>query len=212
MADGKQLWAIWQRLLAWFAPVFTRRGWVRFAQWVSGTVLCDEQHTITQEVTRLGLADQWRNWEHFAEYGAFDLRAAERAVMALVEREHPCRFARYHPAAVDDTKALRASRGVWGVCTFAHANGRDPKRPKVATAHNWVLMGDLAPPAAGWDEPWTYLPTASRLYLLYRPWSGLRKHRIRPSEPRRRLPVSRNLGGMAAPLFHEAPELSVLER
>ena len=165
MADGKQLWAIWQRLLAWFAPVFTRRGWVRFAQWVSGTVLCDEQHTITQEVTRLGLADQWRNWEHFAEYGAFDLRAAERAVMALVEREHPCRFARYHPAAVDDTKALRASRGVWGVCTFAHANGRDPKRPKVATAHNWVLMGDLAPPAAGWDEPWTYLPTASRLYV-----------------------------------------------
>ena len=60
MQDGKRLWSIWQRLLAWFGPVFTSRGWVRFAQWVSGTVLCDEQHTITQEVTRLGLVGRWR--------------------------------------------------------------------------------------------------------------------------------------------------------
>ena len=62
MEDGKQLWSIWQRLLTWFGAAFTRPGWVRFAQWVSGTVLCDEQHTITQEVTSLNLIDQWRNW------------------------------------------------------------------------------------------------------------------------------------------------------
>lgn len=163
MEDGKQLWSIWQRLLAWFAPVFTRPGWVRFAQWVSGTVLCDEQHTITQEVTSLDLIDQWRNWEHFAEYGAIDQRAVEHATMKLVETEHPCRLGRYHPAAVDDTKELRSSMKAWGVCTYKHVSSRNPKHPKLVMAHNWVMMGDLAP--GNGQQPWTYLPTASRLYL-----------------------------------------------
>src|SRR5450432_3690919 len=163
MEDGKQLWSIWQRLLMWFGTVFTRPGWVRFAQWVSGTVMCDEQHTITQEVTSLDLSDQWRNWEHFAEYGAVDQQAVEEATMRLVEQEHPCRFGRYHPAAVDDTKELRSSQKVWGVCTFKHVSSRNPKYPKLMRAHNWVIMGDLAP--GNGKEPWTYLPTASRLYL-----------------------------------------------
>ena len=163
MEDGKQVWSIWQRLLARFGEVFTRPGWVRFVQWVSGTVLCDEQHTITQEVTSLDLIDQWRNWEHFAEYGAIDQQAVEHATMKLVEEQHPCRFGLYHPAAVDDTKELRASLHAWGVCTFKHASSRNPKHPKLAMAHNWVIMGDLAPGTG--REPWTYLPTASRLYL-----------------------------------------------
>jgi hypothetical protein len=47
---------------------------------------------------------------------------------------------------------------VWGVCTFKHVCSRNPKHPKLAMAHNWVVMGDLTPP----DRPgaWTYLPTA----------------------------------------------------
>jgi len=163
MEDGKQPWAIWQRLLAWFDAVLTRPGWVRFAQWVSGTVPCDEQHTITQEVTSLNLIGQWRNWEHFAEYGAIAARAVEQATMKLVEKEHPCRFGRYHPAAVDDTKELRASAKAWGVCTFKHVSSRNPKHPKLVRAHNWVIMGDLAPQTG--EQPWTCLPTASRLYL-----------------------------------------------
>ena len=163
MDDSKQVWSIWQRLLTWFGPVFTRPGWVRFAQWISGTVLCDEQHTITQEVTSLDMIDQWRNWEHFAEYGAFDQRAVETMTMRLVEQEHPCRFGRYHPAAVDDTKELRSSDKAWGVCTFKHVSSRNPKHPKLVKAHNWVIMGDLSP--GNGQEPWTYLPTASRLYL-----------------------------------------------
>jgi hypothetical protein len=163
MEDGKQLWSIWQRLLACFTGVFTRPGWVRFAQWLSGMVLCPEEHTITQEVTSLGMTEQWRNFEHFAEYGAFNQRAVEQATMNIIEREHPCRFGRYHPAAVDDTKELRASPHVWGTCTFKHVSSRNPKHPKLVMAHNWVIMGDLAP--GGKDQPWTYLPTASRLYL-----------------------------------------------
>jgi hypothetical protein len=163
MDDGKQLWSIWQRLLAWFGAVFTRPGWVRFAQWISGTVLCDEEHTITQEVTCLGMIEQWRNLERFAEYGAVDERAVEEATMRLVEQEHPCRFGRYHPAAVDDTKEMRSSDKAWGVCTFKHVSSRNPKHPKLVMAHNWVIMGDLAP--GNGAEPWTYLPTASRLYM-----------------------------------------------
>lgn len=163
MDDGKQLWSIWQEQLQAFTGDFTRPGWVRFAHWVSGTALCDEQHTITQELTSLGMQEQWRNWEYFAEYGAFDERAVERELMGLIEREHPCRWGRYHPAAVDDTKEQRASQDVWGVCTFKHVSPRNPKHPKLVRAHNWVMMGDLAP--AQGLAPWRYLPTAARLYM-----------------------------------------------
>lgn len=55
MDDVKRLWQWWQLLLNAFRPVFTRPGWVRFAQWVTGTVLCWEEHTITQILVSLGL-------------------------------------------------------------------------------------------------------------------------------------------------------------
>jgi len=161
MEDAKQLWSMWQRNLLAFRDAFTAPGWVRFAQWVSGTVLCDEEHTITQELTSLRLQDRWRVWEHFAEYGAWDVAAVERTLMGLVEREHRCRFGRYRPAAVDDTKELRASLKAWGVCTFKHVS-RNAKHPKLVLAHNWVVLGELCP---GQEQPWTYLPEASRLYL-----------------------------------------------
>jgi len=163
MDDGKQLWTIWQRLLTTFVAVFTRPGWARFVQWITGTALCAEEHTITQEVTALDAIDDWRNLEHLAEYGAIDERAVEEMTMRLVEQEHPCRFGRYHPVAVDDTKEMRSSDKAWGVCTFKHVSPRNPKHPKLVRAHNWVIMGDLAP--GDGQEPWTYLPTASRLYL-----------------------------------------------
>jgi hypothetical protein len=162
MEDGKKLWSAWQHNLEAFGPAFSGRGWVRFTQWTTATVICDEEHTITQEALSAGLAEQWRNWEHLAEYGAWDREAVERATMQLVEREHPCRLGRYRPAAVDDTKEMRSSRKVWGVCTFKHVS-RNPKHPKLVAGHNWVVMGELCP--ADGKSPWTYLPQASRLYL-----------------------------------------------
>jgi hypothetical protein len=48
MDDANTLWRRWQRLLNRFTVWVTRPGWVRFAQWVTGTVLCWEEHTITQ--------------------------------------------------------------------------------------------------------------------------------------------------------------------
>lgn len=160
MDDGKALWSDWQSLLAGFRPVFTLGGWGRFAQWVTGTVLCAEEHTITQILTGLGLESQWRNVEQFAEYGSWDREAVERTLMRLVEQEYPARWGRYHPVAIDDTKEHRTSAEVWGTCTFHESAARSPNRATTVRAHNWVLLGDLAP-----GQPWTYRPLASRLYF-----------------------------------------------
>ena len=55
MDDAKQLWSWWQSLLAGFGPVFTRPGWVRFVQWVTGMVVGWEEHTITQILVSMDL-------------------------------------------------------------------------------------------------------------------------------------------------------------
>src|SRR4030095_6637216 len=104
MDDAKELWSWWQSLLVVFRGWFTLGGWARFVQWLTGTVLCPEEHTITQILTALGLESEWRNLERFAEYGAWDRQAVERQLMRLVEQEHPARWGKYHPVALDDTK------------------------------------------------------------------------------------------------------------
>lgn len=160
MDDAKQLWQRWQRLISRFTVWFTRPGYVRFAQWLTGMVLCAEEHTITQILTALDLASRWRVLESFAEYGAFDCVAIERLTIGIIEAEHPPRFAGYHPAAVDDTKEHRTSAKVWGTCTFHEPASRSPNRAETVRAHNWVVMGSLVP-----GTPWTYLPHTARLYF-----------------------------------------------
>lgn len=78
MDDAKQLWSWWQSLLAGFGPVFTRPGWVRFVQWVTGMVMGWEEHTITQILVSMNLESRWRAMEQFAEYGAWDRPAVDR--------------------------------------------------------------------------------------------------------------------------------------
>jgi hypothetical protein len=160
MDDGKALWSRWQALMRRFTAWFTRPGWVRFTQWVTGTVLCWEEHTITQILTSMGLESRWRVLESFAEYGAFDCEAVERLTVRLIEEERPARWAHYHPVALDDTKEHRTSEGVWGTCTFHEPASRSPNRAETVRAHNWVVMGDLLP-----GTPWTYLPHTARLYF-----------------------------------------------
>jgi hypothetical protein len=164
MEDAKQVWSWWQSLLANFGSVFTRPGWVRFAQWVTGMVLCDEEHTITQILVSLGLESRWRVAEHFAEYGAWDRLGVERRMIELIEHEAPARWGGYHPLAVDDTKLHRTSEGVWGTCTFHESAARSPNRAETVRAHNWVVTGDLLP-----RRPWTFLAHSSRLYLRKSP-------------------------------------------
>jgi DDE superfamily endonuclease len=165
MDQATQLWTGWQSLLSTFASGFTRPGWVRFVQWVTGMVWCWEEHTITQILTALGLESRWRVLEHFAEYGAWDREAVERQTLRLIEQERPARWGSYHPVAVDETKLHRTSKHVWGTCTFHESSARSPNRAETVRAHNWVVMGDLGP-----GRPWMYLPHAARLYGRQNQW------------------------------------------
>lgn len=160
MDDAKTLWWHWQGLLEPYANVFTAPGWVRFSQWVTGTVLCWEEHTITQILTSMDLQDRWRVLEHFAEYGSFDRSVVECQTVRLIEECLQPRFAGYRAMALDDTKEHRTSADVWGTCTFHDQSGRSPNRASTVRAHNWVVLGELVPGA-----PWTYLPHTARLYF-----------------------------------------------
>jgi hypothetical protein len=160
MDDARGLWSWWQSLLVDFQPQFTRGGWVRFGQWVTGMVLCDEEHTITQILTAVGLESRWRVVESFAEYGSWDRETVERQLLRTIADHQPLRWGGYRVVAIDDTKEHRTSADVWGTCTFHESAARSPNRAETVRAHNWVVMGELVP-----GKPWTYLPCASRLYF-----------------------------------------------
>ena len=165
MHEATQLWDEWQVLVKAYARVFTRPGWVRFVQWVTGMIRCWEEHTLTQILTALGLESRWRALEHFAEYGVWDRTAVERETLPLIERERPARWGCYHPVALDDTKLHRTSAKIWGTCTFHEARARSPNRAETVRAHHGVVLGDLMP-----GTPGTYLPHAARLYGRQRQW------------------------------------------
>jgi DDE superfamily endonuclease len=198
MTEAKQLWEWWQAVLQVYRPVFTRPGWVRFAQWVTGMVLCWEEHTLTQVLTALGLESRWRVLEAFAEYGAWEREAVERCTLRLVEQEKLARWGRYHPMALDDTKLHRTSADVWGTCTFHEPSARSPNRAETVRAHNWVVVGDLVP-----GQPWTCLPQAARVYL--------RKTQLPPGEVFQTKPVLAVAMLRAAARESAAPLLAIFD-
>ena len=63
---AQRLWSLWQALLAPFAACFTRPGWRRFAEWVTGLALNVEAHTITQSLIGLDRVGDWKALESFA--------------------------------------------------------------------------------------------------------------------------------------------------
>ena len=156
MDDAKSIWSLWQSMLETFQPCFTRGGWVRFAQWVTGMALCDEEHTITQCLTSCAAEDRWRVIEHFAEYGSWDRPTVERQLQRLVSAETPRTWGGYRVVALDDTKEHRNSPDVWGTCTFHESSARSPNRAETVRAHNWVVLGSLTP-----GQPWDYAPLVS---------------------------------------------------
>jgi hypothetical protein len=160
MDDAKATWGLWQGLCEDFQGCFTRPGWVRFVQWVTGMVFGWEEHTITQGLVALGMEDRWRAAEAFAERGAWDREAVEAALREAIRRRSPEPWHGYEVYAGDDTKVHRTSKGVWGTCTFHEYTSRCPNRAETVRAHNWVVTGRLAPGA-----PWWFLPTEGRLYF-----------------------------------------------
>jgi hypothetical protein len=160
--EATQLWAHWQELLAPCADAFTYPGFQRFTEWLTGLVLNVEEHTITQSLVGLGRAADWKAVESFAEYGAWDQPALERAAADLLAQAPGRAWHGYRVWAGDDTKVHRSSKDVWGTCTFHEYTARCPNRAGTVRAHNWVVLGALLPRPA---QPAWFLPHSGRLYF-----------------------------------------------
>src|ERR1043166_5713534 len=100
--QATQLWSHWQELLAPCADAFTYWGFRRFTEWLTGLALNSEEHTITQSLVGLGRPTDWKALESFAEYGAWDQPALERATAGLIAAAPGRTWYGYHIWAGDD--------------------------------------------------------------------------------------------------------------
>jgi hypothetical protein len=162
MTEATLTWSIWQALLNAFAWAFTRRGFRRFAEWITAMALNVEEHTITQAVLALEQPGAWKALESFAEYGAWRDDSVTGALTRLIEKAPGRTWYGYHVSAVDDTKVHRTSLHVWGTCTFHEYTARCPNRAGTVRAHNWVVLGALLQEP---DKPGWFLPISGRLYF-----------------------------------------------
>jgi DDE superfamily endonuclease len=162
MSDATLLWSIWQDLLTPFAPGFTRRGFPRFAEWITAMAINVEEHTVTQSVLTLERPDDWKAMERFAEYGRWRSDSVTAHLTRLIENAPGRLWYGYHVSAVDDTKVHRSGADVWGTCTFHEYTARCPNRATTVRAHNWVVCGALLENP---DQPAWFLPISGRLYF-----------------------------------------------
>jgi hypothetical protein len=162
MTEATLVWSIWQDLLDPFAVGFSRRGFRRFAEWITAMAINVEEHTMTQSVLALERPDDWKAMESFAEYGAWRTDSVIRSLNRLVETAPGRLWYGYHISAVDDTKVHRGSPDVWGTCTFHEYSARCPNRASTVRAHNWVILGALLNNP---DKPAWFLPISGRLYF-----------------------------------------------
>jgi hypothetical protein len=162
MTEATLTWSIWQSLLQAFAHSFTRRGFRRFAEWITAMALNVEEHTITQSVLALEQPAAWKALENFAEYGGWHEGRVTYDLTRLVQTAPGRTWHGYHVSAVDDTKVHRGSPLVWGTCTFHEYTARCPNRASTVRAHNWVVLGSVLhePKKPGW-----FLPITGRLYF-----------------------------------------------
>src|SRR5579871_2815323 len=160
--QATQLWSHWQALLAPCADAFTYWGFQRFTEWVTGLAVNVEEHTITQSLVGLDRAGDWKALESFAETGAWDQAALERATAGLLDQAPGRLWHGYRVWAGDDTKVHRTSKDVWGTCTFHEYTARCPNRASPVRAHNWVVLGALLHNP---DQPAWFLPIDGRLYF-----------------------------------------------
>ena len=162
MSHATHLWSIWQGLLGSFAWAFTRRGFRRFAEWVTAMALNVEEHTVTQSVLALDRPADWKALESFAEYGAWHADYVTCNLTRLLERAPGRIWHGFRVSAVDDTKVHRGDPHVWGTCTFHEYTARCPNRATTVRAHNWVALGALLEDPG---KPAWYLPITGRLYF-----------------------------------------------
>jgi hypothetical protein len=156
------LWSLWQELLQPFACAFTRLGFARFVEWITGLAINVEEHTITQSLIGLDRTADWKAVEAFAEYGRWQSPLLEYALARQLARAPGRWWYGYQVSAIDDTKVHRTSKRVWGTCSFHEYTARCPNRAQTVRAHNWVVRGALLHNP---DQPAWFLPEAGRLYF-----------------------------------------------
>ncbi len=156
MTEATLTWSIWQALLAPFAWTFTRPGFHRFVDWLTGLALNVEEHTITQSLIGLERTDDWKALEAFAEYGAWNRKLVEVQTARQIETAPGRLWYGYRVEAIDDTKIHRNSPNVWGTCTFHEYSARSPNRATTVRAHNWVVVGALLVHNPGLSRPGSY--------------------------------------------------------
>jgi hypothetical protein len=159
---AKQLWSLWQALLGPFAWCFTRPGFARFVQGLTGLALNTEEHTVTQSLIALDQPDDWKALEAFVEYGAWHHDRLVLTTAQAIEDAPGRLWYSFHVWAGDDTKVHRSSQNVWGTCTFHEPSARCPNRATTVRAHNWVCLGALLHNP---NRPAWYLPVSGQLYF-----------------------------------------------
>ena len=146
MTEAKLTWSLWHVLLNAFAWAFTRRGFHRFAEWITAMAINVEEHTITQSVLALEQPADWKALESFAEYGCWHQDRVTWALTRLITTAPGWIWYGYHVSAVDDTKVHRSSPHVWGTCTFHEYTARCPSGAvRLSCADNWVVLGASTP-------------------------------------------------------------------
>jgi DDE superfamily endonuclease len=162
MTEATLTWSHWQALLSAFAGSFTRRGFRRFAEWITAMALNVEEHTITQSVLALEQPAAWKALENFAEYGGWHEGRVTYDLTRLIAAAPGRIWHGYQVSAVDDTKVHRSGSHVWGTCTFHEYTARCPNRASTVRAHNWVVLGAVLHEP---DKPGWFLPITGRLYF-----------------------------------------------
>src|SRR5262249_56659150 len=119
-------------LLGPSASCSPRRGFRRFAEWITAMALNVEEHTITQSVLALDQPAAWKALENFAEYGGWHEGRGTHAPTRPVETPPGRARPRYHVSAVDDTQDQRSAAHGWGARTVHEDTARRPHpRPTV---------------------------------------------------------------------------------
>ena len=160
MTEATLTWSIWQALLDAFACCFTRRGFPRFAEWITAMALNVEEHTITQSVLALDQPGAWKALEDFAEYGGWHTDRVTWGLTRLIETA-PGGLDGYRVSTVEDTKVHRSSPHVWGTCTFDEYTARCPDR----AGPSGPTTGSSSAPCSTKGQPAWSLPIAGYLYF-----------------------------------------------
>jgi hypothetical protein len=160
MTHATLVWSIWKDLLCSFKWAFHKRGFPRFAEWITALAINVEEHTLTQSVLALDRPADWKALESFAEYGAWHANDVAAALTRLVEKAPGRLWHGHHVWVLDDTKVHRGDPNVWGTCTVHEYTARCPNRATTVRAQNWVVLGTLLPNP---DQPAWFLPISGRL-------------------------------------------------